>query len=485
MRPLLVAALALGALAAMSAGGPRALAEEPRSPARELAYSRDGRVYGCASYFAPVEKTEGEVRLDVREVRSAFRLLTLGAEEDLDAVQYYFSKPGSPRILGFAIKQKTGQVEQYTEGALTPNGLQCRVIRNGEVLLEKTFPVPAETVIPYDMSFIPKMAKASGGKGGTAVIVSVETLALVEMEVRRAGEEEISVDGRRRKAARYNVVSGAKGTPQPLRMRQSLYFDPGTDELLLAVEDDPSRGERTRVELAGGGIENRLVRLRQRGDELKPRPLPWRPGSGATYVVQRDGVDAGTVTVRIEASKQGRMELVSSRRLGADVEDARAVLTPEGQPVEYSLDGKAQVAAATGEPEERAYSLRALFGPDRISSVFTAGDARRETPRVLDGKVYLLDRNAPELFAVIASQLDLKLGKSANVGVYHARDGEAEMLNLVVTSSGEGATGPYYVVHVRGRGYFGTLTVAADGHLLRADRQVGGGVATLEYILKE
>jgi len=456
-------------------------AAEERLPERTYGYIQGGRTFGCVHHYAARDETEGKTHLTLRETKSKFRLLVLGSEVDLDVDQVFFSPPGSDRILGFAIRQKTKDVLQFTEGALTPKGLVCRVIRNGEVVLEHTVRTPPEMIIPHDTSFIPKAVKAAKGAGGKVIVLSVESLGLVEMQIAPAGTEEIRVGGRKRTAERYDVVAGAKGTPQALRKRSRLYFDLETDEMLLSVEDEPSRKQRRRIELSERRVENALRRFRQRGDGLRPKKLP---SGKLTYLVRRDGVEAGTVEAQFEADGDARVKLTSTRTLGADVEKAEVVITPQGFPVSYKLDGAARLISATGEPVEKPYSLECGFQPRRITRLYVAGETRQSRPRPLDGKVFLFDRNAPELFAVIASQLELKLGAGADLGVYHARDGEAAIISFTVVSSGEGVDGPYYVVHVRGRTWVGQLTVSADGTLLRADRRIGG-VATFEYILKK
>ncbi len=484
-----IAIIAAALIAPAATGG-----EEP-TPERTLAYSRSGRTYGVAHYYPPRERAQGDAKIAFREVRSKFRMLTLGAEVDLDVRQAYFAKPGTSRVMGFAVRQTTAEIVQFTEGALVPasalpkgsaeglRGLMMRVTRNGEVVMNKVLPVPAETIIPVDMSFVPGLVRRAGGKGGTAAIFAVETLSLVQMHITPAGTEKIEIGGRKVDAERYNVVSAAKGTPAPLRKRHTLYYEPGTTKLLVSIEDDPGRKQRTRVENARRSVEGSLRRLRQRGDPLRPRRLPWPAGWTETYVVKRDGVAAGSVEVRIEGAPGGLQRLLSKRALGSDTEEATALITAEGFGRSYAVEGSARLMKPTGEIEKRSYSVDVDVAPSKITHILAAGAKRREKSRPLDGKVFLLDRNAPGLFAIIASQLELKLGFSANVPVYHCRDGEAAVLSFTVGSSGEGPDGPYFVVYVRGRSWYGTMTVGGDGRLIRADRIVGGS-ATFEYIRK-
>lgn len=396
----------------------------------------------------------------------------MGVRSDLlTTTDYYLDREGN--LLGYYKKTEYGEMTTVMEAWGEDEGLKVtKQLLGSEKTFDRTVPVPPDAMFPTSPSFLYPLVKDAAGRVSFDMF-DFERLGTLRVAAAPEGTTTVSLPSGEFQARAFTMQIADLATGV-VSGKQKLYFD--KDGRLVLSETFGSGGKVESVfHLTTKNVVDRVEPKEQAAQALPYQGIPFRAREAYLILISMQGEEAGRASfIFYESSDVGEYRIeYTTRFVGPTEERAQTVnmyLDTDLTCLRYLVNGK--VYDKDREKVDVSYNRNMVHTGRGITWEAWAEGLDKDEGGDRQGKienadkVYVIDLHLFPGFALIASQLPLKIGESLKVPVFHSSLGKAGFYQASVTSKYSVGGETLYLVDMVG--FAGRFVLYVDeNHLLR------------------
>lgn len=381
----------------------------------------------------------------------------LGTKAEIrTTTDYFLTQDGL--FLGMYREQQYGEATVVTEAWGEEDGLKMtkRVVGE-EAVTEKTIPLPKNVFFATSPSFVYPVMKAEG-QATSFALFDFEHMGLIQVNAYPAGARKTTLPSGGFDAERYSVemVNPAAGI---LTGRQMLYFD-GNGRLVLSETLDDAKRTVAVMYLTDEDVVKRVKARREHASPLPYQGMPLAPLHGYLVLIKLNEDEVGRASfILYDKSDVGSYRIEHwVRFVGPEEERAHTAnlyLDNDLTCLRMNVNGK--VIDREREKVDVSYTRTMVHGERDItwtawaSNMSKEGEGGRRQGRLETADpVYAMDKHLFPGFALIASQVPLRIGAGYKIPVFLSGFNQAGFCQVRVVRKMETESGALYQLELMG-----------------------------------